>query len=86
MNLIYSLEAEEKDMDFSEISVNEPPLIQFLYLKSVYDEVGNDFQLNTKYNYTMTGAIYYDFSVSNSENEEHPRNSKQICPWYGNNG
>lgn len=77
LNLIYSLEAEEMDMDFSEISVNEPPLIQFLYLKSVYDEVGNDFQLNTKYNYTMTGAIYYDFSVSDLENQEHPSNLRQ---------
>ena len=36
-------------------------MIQFQYLKALYEEVGEDFTFGTKYTYNLTGSVYYDF-------------------------
>ena len=46
-----------------DLSYNEPPMIQFQYLKAVFDKVGEGYQFGTKYYDNITGDIYVDFAT-----------------------
>ena len=56
----------------TEIGYNDTPLIQFQYLKAVYDSIGDEFSFNTRYTHKLTGDIYYDFGLDEkAEGEEN---------------
>ncbi|MBO5528900.1 MAG: hypothetical protein J6A47_06245 [Bacilli bacterium] len=42
---------------------DEPPMIQFLYIKKTLEKIGSGFDFGVKYQQTITGNIYYDFST-----------------------
>ena len=42
---------------------DEPPMIQFQYIKSTLEKIGGGFDFGTKYQETITGSIYYDFTT-----------------------
>lgn len=46
-----------------EFSYDEPPMQQFRYLKAVFEEMGDDYQLGTKYYYDISGTIYFDMQT-----------------------
>lgn len=46
-----------------EFSYDEPPMQQFRYLKAVFEEMGDDYRLGTKYYYDISGTIYFDMQT-----------------------
>ena len=71
ISTIYNNITVEKETSNPQFQYDEPPMIQFQYMKALYEEVGEDFSFGTKYSYTMTGSIYYDFETRTStENDK----------------
>ena len=62
ISTIYGAMSVERETSDSSFQYDEPPMIQFQYMKALYEEVGEDFSFGTKYTYNLTGEIYYDFS------------------------
>ena len=62
LNAIYNIfpEGEAGQPDFK---YDEPPMIQFQYIKKTLEKIGNGFDFGVKYQSTITGTIYYDFST-----------------------
>ena len=46
-----------------ELDYAEPPMIQFRYLKSVFEKVGKGYEFGTKYYDNITGDAYIDFET-----------------------
>lgn len=61
ISTIYNAMSVEKETSNPSFEYDEPPMIQFQYLKDLYEEVGEDFTFGTKYTYNLTGNVYYDF-------------------------
>lgn len=61
ISTIYNAMSVEKETSNPSFEYDEPPMIQFQYLKDLYEEVGEDFTFGTKYTYNLTGSVYYDF-------------------------
>ena len=59
----------------TEIGYNDTPLIQFQYLKAVYDSIGDEFSFNTRYTHKLTGDIYYDFGIDEKAEGEENKHS-----------
>ena len=59
---IYSLfqDGVTSEPDFK---YDEPPMIQFQYIKKALEKIGNGFSFGVKYQETITDEIYYDFST-----------------------
>lgn len=58
-----------------DIGYNDTPLIQFQYLKALYEESKDSFEFNTKYSHTLTGTIYFDFdSDEEKQGEQYLQN------------
>lgn len=68
LNAIYGLfpdgTASEPDFKY-----DEPPMIQFLYIKKTLEKIGSGFDFGVKYQETITGDIYYDFSTGKETTE-----------------
>ena len=43
-----------------ELGYDAPPMVQFQYLKKVFDTIGNKFSFNTKYTDTVHDIVYFD--------------------------
>ncbi len=46
-----------------DLEYDEPPMIQFRYLKSVLEKVGEGYSFDTKYQKDITGQIYFDLET-----------------------
>ena len=68
-------EADSRGDIIEELEYNQPPIIQFQYLKKVFEKVGNGYEFGTKYYDTMTGDIYVDMETG-YEDEEHNAKNK----------
>ena len=53
---------------------DEPPMIQFQYIKKTLEKIGDGFSFGTKYQEKINGSIYYDFS---SGDDSQKAESKQ---------
>ena len=62
LSTIYSFLKVEEETNNPSFKYDEPPMIQFQYLKALYSEVGDDFSFNIKYSYQINGEVYYDFT------------------------
>ena len=56
------------------LSYNEPPMIQFQYLKAVFDKLGNGYEFGTKYYDVITGDIYLDIETGFKDEEKKQEN------------
>ena len=70
LSTIYSAMSVEENTDKPSFEYDEPPMIQFQYLKAIYEEIGNDFVFGTKYSNTSTGTVCYDFENRTSSTDE----------------
>lgn len=59
---------ETRDVQMPDIEYNEPPLVQFQFLKQLYEATGDGYALGTTYAATVTGQFNYDFSTGKYEN------------------
>ena len=46
-----------------EIEYDQPPMQQFRYLKAIFEQMGDDYALGTKYYYDITGQMYFDMET-----------------------
>lgn len=67
-------EADSRGDIIEELEYNQPPIIQFQYLKKVFEKVGNGYEFGTKYYDTMTGDIYVDMETGYEDEEHHDKN------------
>ena len=65
LNTIFNLYTEEDKRDdfLDDISYNQPPMIQFQYIKKVLEKIGNGYEFNKKYYDTITGDMYLDINT-----------------------
>lgn len=70
IEVIYSAMDVISETSNPSFDYDEPPMIQFQYLKAVFEEIGEDFSFGTKYTYNLTGEVYYDFSSRVVKEEE----------------
>ena len=80
LSTIYNAMEVEKITDNPDFKYDEPPMIQFQYLKALYEEIGEDFVFGTKYTDTVNGSIYYDFDTRTApEEEKYLNNYTFVC-------
>lgn len=75
LSTIYNAMVVEEKTSNPSFEYDEPPMIQFQYLKALYEEMSDKFEFGTKYSNTSTGTIYYDFETRTSKNEEQYLNT-----------
>ncbi len=75
---IYNALAVEEKTSNPEFEYDEPPMIQFQYLKAVFEATGEDFVFGTKYSNTSTGTIYYDFETRTATVDERFLNAYSL--------
>ena len=68
IDAIYSIftEGTASEPDFK---YDEPPMIQFSYIKKTLEKIGNGFDFGVKYQETINGSIYYDFTTGKETQE-----------------
>lgn len=57
-----------------QIDLDSPPLIQFQYLKIIYETIGSNYSFGTKYSHTVTGDVYIDFETGYKDKEQSEDN------------
>ena len=70
ISTIYGALSVEKETSNPDFEYDEPPMIQFQYMKALYEEVGEGFEFGTKYSYAITGEINYDFANRESTDDQ----------------
>lgn len=70
LTTIYKAMTNEGETSNPDFRYDEPPMIQFQYLKALYEESKDTFSFNTKYIHKLTGDIYYDFSTNEEVHEK----------------
>ena len=76
LNSLFSLFTNQdiKGHSIEDLSYNEPPMIQFQYLKAVFDKVGQGFEFGTKYYDNITGEIYVDLETGFKDENKNANN------------
>ena len=65
---------EDKRDDFLEdVEYNQPPMIQFQYMKKVLEKVGDGYEFDTKYFDTVTGEVYLDIETGLKSDKENDK-------------
>ena len=62
---LFSTSSESRGDTIDELEYDQPPMIQFQCLKTVFDSIGDSFQFSNKYYDTINGTAYLD--ISNGE-------------------
>ena len=77
LSTLYSLFTDDdiKEDGIEKLEYNQPPMIQFQYLKKVFEKVGENYSLGSKYYDTIQGEVYLDIqSGKKSQGEENKFN------------
>ena len=69
---IYNLftASDQRDDFLDDVEYNQPPMVQFQYLKKVLEKVGSGYEFGTKYSDTVTGDVYLDITTGFESNKE----------------
>ena len=70
LSTIYGAMFVEEETSNPNFEYDEPPMIQFQYLKALYEEMGDQCEFGKKYSHTLNGSIYYDFKNRTAPNED----------------
>ena len=72
LSTIFSLyNDEDKRDDFlDDVEYNQPPMVQFQYLKKVLEKIGSGYEFGTKYFDTVTGDVYLDIQTGLKSDKE----------------
>ena len=77
LDTIYSYYKDEdiRDNFLDEVSYNQPPMVQFQYLKKVLEKVGSGYEFGNKYYDTINGEMYLDVETGfKREGEQYKYN------------
>lgn len=72
LSTIFGLFTEEDKRDgfLDDVEYNQPPMVQFQYLKKVLEKVGDGYSFGTKYFDTMTGEVLLDIETGLESTKE----------------
>ena len=56
-------EQDKKGDNLDDLEYNQPPMIQFQYIKKALEKIGDNYQFGTKYYDTITGEVYVDMET-----------------------
>ena len=76
LSTIFSIfnESDIQGHDLEDLEYGQPPMIQFQYLKGVFDKVGSGYEFGTKYYDNVTGEMYMDIYDGLQDKEKKPEN------------
>ena len=77
LDVIYSYFRDDDIQDnfLEEVEYNQPPMVQFQYLKKVLEKVGSGYEFGNKYYDTINGEMYLDVETGfKKEGEEYKYN------------
>lgn len=63
LNSLFTAYGENLGDSIEELEYDEPPMVQFQCLKSVFNKIGDSFTFGEKYYDTVTGNIYFDLET-----------------------
>lgn len=63
--------SDNKGDVIDELEYDQPPMIQFQYLKSALEKIGTGFEFGTKYYYDIQNTVYYDIDSGEIINDEN---------------
>lgn len=61
---------DKRGTSIEDLEYNEPPMIQFQYLKKVLEKVGDSYEFDHKYYDTVTGTLYIDMETGYKKEED----------------
>ena len=71
----YFKEEDIRDDFLEEVEYNQPPMVQFQYIKKVLEKVGSGYEFDKKYYDTITGDMYLDVNTGlKREGDEYKYN------------
>lgn len=72
LSAIFNLYNEEDKRDdfLDNVEYNQPPMVQFQYLKKVFEKVGSGYEFGTKYYDIVTGDVYLDIQTGLKSEKE----------------
>lgn len=72
LNTIFSVYTENdlRDDFLEDVSYNQPPMIQFQYIKKVLEKIGGGYDFNTKYSDSINGEVYIDIETGQKSDKE----------------
>ena len=70
----YFVGAEDSERIEDQIDFDTPPLIQFKYLKTIYEKIGESYEFDKKYASDITGTLYIDFETGYQDKEKKEEN------------
>lgn len=72
LNTIFSVYTENdlRDDFLEDVSYNQPPMIQFQYIKKVLEKIGGGYDFNTKYSDSINGEVYLDIETGQKSDKE----------------
>ncbi|MDY6430765.1 MAG: hypothetical protein SPL00_03140 [Bacilli bacterium] len=69
--------AQEDERIEDQIDFDTPPLIQFKYLKAIYENIGASYSFGTKYAHNIVGAVYIDIETGKKDETQSEANKLQ---------
>ena len=80
LNRLFSLYGDgEKTDEVVDLSYNEPPFVQFQYIKTVLEKIGSSYQFSNKYYDDITGEIYVDLENGKKIEKDSPDKDNYKC-------
>lgn len=70
LEALMEAKAENKGDTIDELRYDEPPMIQFQCLKTVYESIGGSFAFSTKYYDVIKGDAYFDLSNGEEKSKD----------------
>ena len=72
LSTIFSLFTNEDKRDgfLEDVEYNQPPMVQFQYLKKVFEKVGNGYEFGTKYYDEVTDDVLLDIQTGQKSKDE----------------
>ncbi len=65
------LPSDSQGDKIDDLEYDEPPMIQFQYLKNALEKIGDNFEFGTKYYYDVQNSIYYDVATGKIINDDN---------------
>ena len=70
LSSLFESKGESRGDTIDDLEFNQPPMIQFQCLKTVFDSTGEDFTFSNKYYDTIKGDVYFDINTGEEKNAQ----------------
>ena len=80
LSAIYNLyqDGDLRGDNLDDLEYNQPPMIQFQYLKKVFEKIGSNFSFDSKYYDVIEGDVYIDINTGEKSDKQEDKCSYQF--------